>query len=77
MIRIKYERKDGRDIVRIGDEVVEFFDSSDAWTFLELMHRCLGAGATAPYPVRSLVPKVRAPKRTIYIFGKVERVEAV
>lgn len=80
MKKIKYEHKEGRELVRVGDEVVEFFDSSDAWKFLELMRRCFGAGRSRVggcFPVDRLVPRTPPKKKKVYFIGASERVGEV
>lgn len=66
MARIHYERKNHREIIKVGGRTVEFMNSSDAWTFLQLMRELFGSQSrhvTGCYPVTRLVPKTAAKKK--------------
>ena len=79
-LKIKYKHENGRELIKVNDRAVEFFDSSDAWAFLELMRQLFAAKpmrVQGCFPVRSLVPKNRPCKRKVYIIGASERVSEV
>lgn len=76
VMNIKYRHEKKKDIVTINGREVEFFSSTDAWIFLELMRGCYGFSPNRTagcYPVTRLVPKTPS-KNKVYLVGASERV---